>query len=388
MDRERCVATARRIGEVSIRYQGKGLNEQNTRNALIEPVLASLGWPKEDLERVQAEYRHTARTNPVDYALLVQGRPVVLVEAKALDAPVEEPRFVAQVLSYANMAGAEWAIVTNGYRWDLYAVLARGEIQNKKIFSVALGDPDFCDWMAWITPERVEGSELERFWRLLVAERTVKATVTRLFQERADTLVQLLAKETGLDGTEVATAIQTLRISFEGPSMEGRLQILARQAEGPRRALPTPLPSGPMSVPAPPPAAEVATSSTRSSPTPLPNPPSGRKPASYSIGDQTWKTSSWRDLITRTADFIWNTHRDRYETLFTNPELQGRKRPYFTKDSSMLVSALAIPRGFTEGNQSASSIVRLVNAMLEQVGVAIPVVYTLRDEPAPPEGDH
>ena len=233
MDAERCKAVLGRVRMLAAKYKGKGLTEQDTKNALIEPLLASFGWPKDDLERVRAEYRHTAKSNPVDYALLSRGRPVLLVEAKALDIQADEYKFVAQVLAYANMTGAEWALLTNGYQWDLYAVLARGDVKNKRIFSLRVDDEDFLDWMEWISPGRVEASELDRFWRLLLAERTVKATVEQLFRERSDALVKLLADQTGLHAGEVATALQNLRMSFDGPSMEGRIRILAGMAGEP-----------------------------------------------------------------------------------------------------------------------------------------------------------
>jgi hypothetical protein len=38
-------------------YQGKELNEQNTKTALIDPVLRVLGWEVGNLEEVSQEYK-------------------------------------------------------------------------------------------------------------------------------------------------------------------------------------------------------------------------------------------------------------------------------------------------------------------------------------------
>ncbi|HKX45882.1 MAG TPA: hypothetical protein VJP77_04220 [Planctomycetota bacterium] len=56
----------RRIARAS-----RGLNEENTKATLIEPVLRALGWDVEDFEEVQREFRVNKRNKSVDYALLV-----------------------------------------------------------------------------------------------------------------------------------------------------------------------------------------------------------------------------------------------------------------------------------------------------------------------------
>jgi hypothetical protein len=66
-------------------YQGKEILEQNTKTALIDPVLRALGWNVGNLEEVSQEYKHTPTTsNPVDYALFIEKEPKLFVEAKAL----------------------------------------------------------------------------------------------------------------------------------------------------------------------------------------------------------------------------------------------------------------------------------------------------------------
>jgi hypothetical protein len=58
------------------------LGEENTKAALIEPVLNSLGWNIFDPDEVHREYRRLSNDNPVDYALLLQRTPRLFVEAK------------------------------------------------------------------------------------------------------------------------------------------------------------------------------------------------------------------------------------------------------------------------------------------------------------------
>jgi predicted type IV restriction endonuclease len=372
MNMDRCKVVLERVRGHVAKYKGMGLTEQDTKNALIEPMLASFGWPKDDLERVRAEYRHTSKSNPVDYALLSRGRPVLLVEAKALDVSADEYKFVAQVITYANMAGAEWALVTNGDQWDLYAVLAKGDVGKKLIFSAKVGDADFLDWMAWISPSRVEASELDRFWRLLVAERRVKATVETMFRERSDALVKLLAHQTGLHEGEVATALQTLHISFAGPSMEGRIQILAGVSDpAPKAKPPKPPKKASKAKPKPKPPTGGNLSQLQ---TPLPY----KKPGVLNIGNRSWELNSWRDLLRYAIEDLYQRAPGTYAGIFDAPELQGKKRAYFSHEHDGMLQPVEIPDGYAEGNLSASAVVRVVNKLWAWAGVNAEVNYTYK----------
>lgn len=60
--------------------------EIRTRYTLVDPILQALGWDLEDPSQVKVEYETTDPPNPhrVDYALFSEGKPVIIVEAKAL----------------------------------------------------------------------------------------------------------------------------------------------------------------------------------------------------------------------------------------------------------------------------------------------------------------
>src|SRR5437868_12645731 len=75
------------------RYQGQGIGEQDTKAALIVPVLRALGWDTEDLEDVKLEYKRRPSDNPVDYALVLLREPRLFIEAKALGAPLDDSRW-------------------------------------------------------------------------------------------------------------------------------------------------------------------------------------------------------------------------------------------------------------------------------------------------------
>jgi hypothetical protein len=84
--RARCRPTGHAVGSRDriAKFQGQAIGEENTKHALIEPVLRALGWDVEDLDEVRCEYKLKQADNPVDYALFVHGNLRLFVEAKAL----------------------------------------------------------------------------------------------------------------------------------------------------------------------------------------------------------------------------------------------------------------------------------------------------------------
>jgi hypothetical protein len=96
------------------KYQRPGIGEQDTKAALIVPVLRALGWDVEDLDEVKLEYRRRPADNPVDYALFVSRTARLFVEAKALGANLGDPKWANQMLGYAMAAGVEWVVLTDG----------------------------------------------------------------------------------------------------------------------------------------------------------------------------------------------------------------------------------------------------------------------------------
>src|SRR4051794_4604676 len=103
------------VRERITRYRGSApINEQNTKAALIDPVLRALGWDIEDVDEVHREYKVKSADNPVDYALLVLRTPRLFIEAKALGDNLNDRRWASQIMGYATVAGVEWVALTNG----------------------------------------------------------------------------------------------------------------------------------------------------------------------------------------------------------------------------------------------------------------------------------
>ncbi len=114
-----------RIGEHESQLRS---NEIRTRYALIDPLLCELGWDTSDPALVTPEY--VVGSGRVDYALLRNGKPVLMVEAKKLGEDLRGA--VLQGVSYAWQQGASHFAVTDGQRWQLYDIRSGGGGQEPK----------------------------------------------------------------------------------------------------------------------------------------------------------------------------------------------------------------------------------------------------------------
>ena len=108
-------------------------NETRTRQVLIDPLLAALGWDVSDPNQVELEY--DVRGRRADYALLVAAKPVAVIEAKRLGHQLVDDNTM-QVMNYANTAGIEYMVVTNGDEWKMYSVFERGAIEERIIMEL------------------------------------------------------------------------------------------------------------------------------------------------------------------------------------------------------------------------------------------------------------
>ena len=110
-------------------------NETRTRQVLIDPVLHTLGWDVGDPNSVELEYR--IGRDWADYVLMGSGRPIAVIEAKALGKPLDEKETM-QALNYANTAGIPYMTLTNGDHWRMLEVFKQAPIKDRILMNFQL----------------------------------------------------------------------------------------------------------------------------------------------------------------------------------------------------------------------------------------------------------
>lgn len=117
-------------------------SEWLTRYTLIDPLLRELGWDTEAPELVIPEY--SSGGGRADYALLSNGRPAVIVEAKKLGEPLSLS-VISQVLNYCLIEGTAHFAMTDGRRWEIYETHKPVPISEKRVVSFDLLDTSPSD---------------------------------------------------------------------------------------------------------------------------------------------------------------------------------------------------------------------------------------------------
>lgn len=213
---------AERLG----RYRsGQRIGEQNTKASLIEPVIEALGWDIHDLGEVNREYRFGPSANPVDYALLLLGRPRLFVEAKGLGEDLSQLRWATQVLSYATAAGVRWVVLTNGAEWRIYNAHAPVPVEQKLYRSVRIADGPgaAAGVLALLSKDAMSRDRIEDLWRSEFVDGQIRSALSELFDggEPAPELVSLVRRRTrDLSEADVRAALIRVRATFDFPEAE------------------------------------------------------------------------------------------------------------------------------------------------------------------------
>lgn len=201
------------------RYKGKDLNEQNTKTALIEPVLRALGWNVGDLEEVQQEYKRRPQDKPVDYALLLLRTPRLFVEAKGLEQNLNDRKWANQIMGYATVAGVEWVVITNGDEYRIYNACAAVPIEEKLFRAVTLTEENSRaeDTLVLLSKERI--TDMESLWKAHFVDRQIRAFLESLFAADPDpSFIRLVRKRLPeLSGKDIRGSLRRVQASFDFP---------------------------------------------------------------------------------------------------------------------------------------------------------------------------
>lgn len=115
--------------------------EEATKNALVLPFLAALGYNVFDPFEVVPEYTAdvgTKKGEKVDYAIKKDGRLVILIECKSITAPLDL-NHASQLYRYFACTEARFAILTNGVEYKFYTdIEAPNKMDDRPFFEFSL----------------------------------------------------------------------------------------------------------------------------------------------------------------------------------------------------------------------------------------------------------
>ena len=89
--------------------QEKQINEEDTKAKFIRPLFEILGWDFEN----DVSFEHAISKDRADYAFKINNTIKFFVEAKRINADLEDTKFAKQAIEYAWLKSVDWAILTD-----------------------------------------------------------------------------------------------------------------------------------------------------------------------------------------------------------------------------------------------------------------------------------
>lgn len=205
-----------------LRSQGARISEQDTKRILITPAVEALGWDIWDIDEVRNEYRHNSADNPVDYALFLNRSPVLFVEAKPLSHALDDRKWIVQTINYANAAGVDWCVLTNGAEWRIYKVHAQVEADQKLFAAVSIDQPESLDGAARVlgllSRNNMQARAIDELWQAWYVDRQVQAALEQALQD--DSFATLLRKRVlTLSLSDIRKSLRRANISVNYPNI-------------------------------------------------------------------------------------------------------------------------------------------------------------------------
>lgn len=126
------LALIRRIPDLLPQLQ----TEEATKHTLVMPLLQALGYDVFNPAEIQPEYVAdvgTKKGEKVDYAILQDEKPIILIECKHHDAPIDTQE-MSQLYRYFSVVDARFAILTNGITYKFFSDLEKANTMDAKPF--------------------------------------------------------------------------------------------------------------------------------------------------------------------------------------------------------------------------------------------------------------
>ncbi|MDL0128750.1 type I restriction enzyme HsdR N-terminal domain-containing protein [Halobacterium salinarum] len=201
------------------------MDEENTKRKIIEPLIELLGW---DILSSDVELEYSVQmgsgTKKVDYALKREGTPVVFVEAKGCDTPLDQSH-ENQLKSYMRQVGVDWGLLTNGRKFEIF----RRDVSSNRPNEISLAEfsiedvPNNEDPLKALSQEYIDSGESRQIAEKIEAVQNAVASL----RENKETLAEDVTGEV----TEVAGNAVSQQVEDEAKAfVDDLVETLEEQA--------------------------------------------------------------------------------------------------------------------------------------------------------------
>jgi len=177
--------------------------EADVRQGIVLPILACLGWDRDNVEEVVPEF--ASGGGKVDYCLFCNNKESILIEVKR--AGEELRKHQQQLLEYAFKLGVNLAVLTNGFEWWLYLPLEEGRWEERRFLDINIREQSFEiiseQFKRFLRKKEVkDGSAVNKARELknknkiqILIDATIPEAWNALLEEQDELLLDLLAEK-------------------------------------------------------------------------------------------------------------------------------------------------------------------------------------------------
>jgi len=199
------------------KHRKDDLKETPTRIIFTDVLLQALGWDVRNPDEVELECP-TIDGKSVDYALKIDGKPVLFVEAKPLNDPLIDVKSITQVVGYAANAGVEWCVLTNGATYKVYHSTEKAEAPEKLLFEVSIdvkenkGMPiqQVAERLSRFSRDLMSKGVLDEIGKETFTMGKIRKALDKIFTEPPSALVRLVRSSIGDDSIKPAQVKKAL----------------------------------------------------------------------------------------------------------------------------------------------------------------------------------
>jgi hypothetical protein len=187
--REQIEGYVKRVKDLSEHVKG---NEQATKQSLIGPFFAMLGYdltdPRECIPEFKADFGKDRSSKPIDWAFLQNGAFAFFVEAKEVGKPLRG--FDEQLADYfAKDPNVKLGILTNGAQWRFFTDVVNSNVMDREPFArwdISADEPPPFDVITLLQKSSFNPELIRAFAQRQRAQNLLVNELTRLLEPASE----------------------------------------------------------------------------------------------------------------------------------------------------------------------------------------------------------
>ena len=338
-------------------------DESSTKQGRVLPVFQKLGWDIFNTEEVFPEY--STESGRVDYSLMSNNQSKVFVEVKKVSEDLKNHE--DQLLRYCYEAGVKLAILTNGTVWWFYLPLISEEWSQRRFHAIEINKQDtitivesfekFLNKNSVISGEALKQAKKihnnKKIKNLL--KETIPKAWNNLIHSQNEKLYKLISDETEniighkpeneLIGTFIKNlhSVKPVKMNHSKPNSkfdQTANDIKTNEKKYLRHEKNSHISKTPQNI---------------------------KKIKSFTFNGNEYPVRNSKGVLLQLLNILYNLEKSNFNKVFL---LEGRNRPYFSRDSSDLRYASLIEGTdiYAETNRSTPNIIDFSYELLNHFG--------------------